>query len=107
MEIGYAMGLLRAELYFRGARTLKDRRVHLRSLQDRLRNMGFSVAQVGPPGLVQQAWVAAALVSGSPAVVRKALDSAGRLLEDPSWELASLETDIIGEMQRLPEWETR
>jgi uncharacterized protein YlxP (DUF503 family) len=106
MDIRYCIGLLRAELYFRGARTLKDRRVHLRSLQDRLRNMGFSVAQVGPPGLVRQAWLAASMVSGSGAVVRKALDRAGRLMEDPAWELSSLETDIIGESERLPDWET-
>ncbi len=106
MRVLYCLGLLRAELYFRGARTLKDRRGHLRSLKDRLSNLGFSVAQVGPSDLVQQAWVTAVIASGSRARVLSALDSADRLLDDPEWELSAIEKDIIGDGEKLPDWET-
>ncbi|MBN2586098.1 MAG: DUF503 family protein [Candidatus Fermentibacteraceae bacterium] len=106
MRVPCYLGLVRAELYFRGARTLKDRRGHLRSLKDRLSNLGFSVSQVGPSNLVQQAWVAAVIVSGSRARVLSALDRADRLFQDPEWELSALEKDIISDGEQLPDWET-
>jgi uncharacterized protein YlxP (DUF503 family) len=105
MKVRYHIGILRAELYFRGARTLKDRRGHLISLKDRLRNTGFAVAQVGPADLVQQAWIAAVFISGSRSGVRTALDRAGDILQDPAWELVSMERDIVGEYMQLPGWE--
>ncbi|MFO8182557.1 MAG: DUF503 family protein [Candidatus Aegiribacteria sp.] len=105
MKIRYCLGVIRAELYFRGARTLKDRRGHLRSLKDRLSRMGFSVAQVGPPDMVQQAWIMAVTVSGSRGGVEVRLDRAEELLLKPDWELAALEKDIIGDNEKLQDWE--
>lgn len=102
MNIDYFLGLIRAELFFRGCRTLKDRRGHLRSLKDRLSNMGFSVAQVGPPDLIQRAWLTAVLVSGSEAGVRKLLDQAEKLMYNPNWELVMLEMDILDDNEVLP-----
>ena len=105
MKIDYFVGMMRAELFFRGCRTLKDRRGHLRSLKDRLSNMGFSVAQVGPSNLIQRTWLTAVFISGSEAGVRRLLDRAEKLMYNPNWELVTLEKDILGENEVLPYWE--
>ena len=105
MNIDYFLGFIRAELYFRGCRTLKDRRGHLRSLKDRLSNMGFSVAQVGPPNLIQRAWLTAVFISGSETGLRGSMNQAEKLMYNPDWELVMLEMDILGDNEVLPYWE--
>ena len=94
-RIDTVIGLIRVELYFRGCRTLKDRRGYLRSLKDRLSNMGFSVAQVGPPDMIQRAWIAAVCVSGTEAGASRLLDGAEKLMYNPEWELVNIDMDII------------
>lgn len=93
------IGLIRVELYFRGCRTLKDRRAYLRSLKDRLSNMGFSVAQVGPPDMIQRAWIAGVCVSGTETGVSRLLDSAEKLMYSPEWELVNIDMDIIADSE--------
>ncbi len=105
MKIDYFTGMIRAEFFFRGCRTLKDRRGHLRSLKDRLSNMGFSVAQVGPSNLIQRAWLAAVFISGTEVGVKKVLGEAEKLMYNPEWELVMLEKDILGDNEVLPDWE--
>ncbi len=105
MNIDYFTGMIRAELFFRGCRTLKDRRAYLRSLKDRLSNMGFTVAQVGPANFVHRAWLIAVFISGSETEVRRLLDMAEKLMYNPNWELVELDTDILGENEVLPYWE--
>lgn len=105
MKIDYYLGIIRVELLFRGCRTLKDRRGHLRSLKDRLSNMGFSVAQIGPSNLIQRGWLMAVFISGTEAGVRRSLDKAEKLLYNPNWELVALEMDILGDNEVLPDWE--
>jgi len=105
MKIEYYTGLIRVELFFRGCRTLKDRRGHLRSLKDRLSNMGFSVAQVGPTNFVQRAWLIGTVVSGTETGVKRLLDRAEKLFYNPDWELVMLEKDILGDNETLPDWE--
>lgn len=105
MKIEYFIGIIRAEMFFRGCRTLKDRRGHLRSLKDRLSNMGFSVAQVGPANLIQRAWLTVVFISGSEAGVKRVLDQAENLMYSPEWELVALEMDILGDNEVLPDWE--
>lgn len=89
------IGIIKVELFFRGCRTLKDRRGFLRSLKDRLSNMGFSVAQVGPPDIIQRAWIAAVCVSGDETGVTQMLTRAEKLMYNPEWELISIDKDII------------
>jgi len=103
--ISYGIGLLRVQLLFRGARTLKDRRGPVRSIKDRLRNMGFTVAQVGPPDLLQRVWISAAIVSGSSAVIRGKLKKAQELMYGPEMEPVELFSSIVGTCETLPEWE--
>ena len=105
MNIDYLIGMIRAEFFFRGLRTLKDRRGHLRSLKDRLSNMGFSVAQVGPPDLIQRVWLTAVIISGNFTVVKRALQEAEKLMYNPDWELVTLEMNILGDNEVLPDWE--
>ena len=105
MKIEYFMGMIRAEMFFRGCRTLKDRRIYLRSLKDRLSNMGFSVAQVGLPDFIQRAWLTAIFVSGTKTGVKRALNKAEKLMYNPEWELTTLEMDILGDNEVLPDWE--
>ncbi|MCK4672024.1 MAG: DUF503 domain-containing protein [Candidatus Aegiribacteria sp.] len=99
------IGFIRVELYFRGCRTLKDRRGFLRSLKDRLSNMGFSVAQVGPPNIIQRAWIAAVCISGTETGASRMLNRAEKLMYNPEWELISIDKDIItdGELSEMEE----
>ncbi|MCK4506529.1 MAG: DUF503 domain-containing protein [Candidatus Aegiribacteria sp.] len=100
------IGLIKVELYFRGCRTLKDRRGFLLSLKDRLSNMGFSVAQVGPPDMIQRAWIAAVCVAGSQAGVSRMLDRAEKKMHNPEWELVNIDKDIItdNELSEMEEY---
>lgn len=105
MKIKYFTGTIRAEFFFRGCRTLKDRRGYLRSLKDRLSNLGFSVAQIGPANLIQRAWLTAVFISGTEAKVRRSLDRAEKLMYNPCWELVMLKMDILGNNEILPDRE--
>ena len=89
------VGILLADIRFPGSRTLKDRRGTLKSLLDRMRNIGFSAAQTGPADLVARAWITAACASGSERGARLMLDAAAGMLQDASFELGGLETDIV------------
>ena len=105
MRIDYYQGIIRAELFFRGCRTLKDRRGYLRSLKDRLSNMGFTVAQVGPPDFIQRGWLMAVFISGTMPGVERVLNKAEKLFYSPEWELVMLTKDILGDNEVLPDWE--
>jgi len=89
------IGIIRAELHFPGCRSLKGRRKYLRSLRDRLRNLGLSTTQYGNADLIQHAWLGASFVSGTYSKVQHMLDKASELFYNPEWELINVETDII------------
>ena len=91
----FVIGILRAELYFRGCRTLKDRRGFLLSIRDRIRNMGLSFAQIGPADLVKHTWLAVSCVSGSHGEAEKMLDRAAEILIHPEWEIVDIEKNFI------------
>lgn len=88
------IGTLLADVRFPGTRTLKDRRGELRSLQDRLRNLGFSVAQTGPADLPARAWIAAGCVSSTLTGAQAMIDSAREVLGGCTAELGPVETCI-------------
>ena len=83
-------GILVADLVLPGARSLKDRRAPLRALVQRLRNEHLAVAQVGPPDLIQRAFLAIAAVSGSRGQVEELLAGAERILFASDFEIADL-----------------
>lgn len=89
------IGTVVAALYFRDARTLKDRRSHLRSLETRLRKAGLSTAQIGPADFIKRAWITAICISGSEKIADELLEKAIRMIRNPSWEVTMLETETM------------
>jgi uncharacterized protein YlxP (DUF503 family) len=79
-----------ADLVLSSARNLKEKRGPLRALKQRLRNQDFSVAQVGPADLVQRAFLAVAVVSGSAGGADELLDKAERIIFASEFEVADL-----------------
>jgi uncharacterized protein YlxP (DUF503 family) len=88
-------GMLLACVLFPGCDTLKDRRGLLRSILDRLRNLGFSVAQTGPADFVQKAWIAATCACRTASGAERMLDTAAIVLEHPGLELAQLDRQTV------------
>ena len=70
------VGLLSLELHCPGARTLKDKRVVLRSIKDRLRKHNVGTAETGHLELRQRARLAVVAVGTDRAAVGLALDRA-------------------------------
>jgi uncharacterized protein YlxP (DUF503 family) len=87
-------GTLVVDLVLRGARSLKDRRAPLRALQQRLRNGGFAVSQVGPAGLHQRVFLAIAVVAGSESGADELLDAAERVLYASDFEVGLQTRDV-------------
>ena len=87
-------GTLIADLLLPAARTLKERRGPLRSLQQKLRNHDFAVAQVGPSELTQRAFLAISVVSGQVHLVDELLDGAERIIFASDFEVSDLRRNI-------------
>ena len=69
-----AVGLLSLELHFPGARSLKDKRMVLRSIKDRLRRHNVGTAETDHHDLWQRARLAVVAVGSDQAVVERSLD---------------------------------
>ena len=95
MQTKFFEGIVLADIYFRGARTLKDRRRLLRSIVDRLRNRGFSVARSAPDNDVRRASLAAVCVTTTESAAGHLLERADLLLEGPEWEIADLSRAVL------------
>ncbi len=89
-------GTLIADLVLPGAASLKERRRALRSLVQRLHNLHFATAQVGPVDLRQRVFLAIVDVSGQTAQLRERLDEAERLVYDSEFEVAALHREAGG-----------
>lgn len=87
-------GTLIADLVLPHASSLKDRRQALRSLTQKLRNLDFALAQVGPADLAQRVFLAVADVSGQVSQLEERLDAAERLVYDSEFEVAALHREI-------------
>lgn len=87
-------GTLLADLVLPHAASLKERRGAVRSLVQKLRNLDFAVAQVGPPELAQRLFLAVVDVSGSVARLEARLAVAERLVYASDFEVASLRRDL-------------
>ena len=69
------VGLLTLELYIPQARSLKDKRMVLRSVKDRLKKFNVAVAEVGHQDLWQRAALGIVTISDSTEAVDRALAS--------------------------------
>lgn len=90
-------GTLVADLVLGQARSLKDRRRPLRALTQRLRNMDFAVAQVGPADLIQRVFLAVSTVSSREGLVHERLDEAERVLFAGEFEVGMLRRIVTSE----------
>ena len=93
-------GTLIADLVLPGAQSLKERRGPLRALIQKLRNQHLAVAQVGPPDLIQRAFLVIGAVSGTAAVVDDMLDGAERQLFASDFEVGDLRRRV--EVESFP-----
>jgi len=83
-----AVGLLSVDLFLPGAGSLKDKRMVLRRVKDRLRGSNVSVAEVAHQDLWQRAGLAIVAVGSEKAVV-------DRLLESALSEIERIEPDVV------------
>ena len=75
------VGLLSLELHVGGARSLKDKRMVLRSLKDRLRRLNVAVAELDHQDLWQRAGLGIVTVGATEALVRRELDAVVEIVE--------------------------
>lgn len=75
------VGLLSLELHLSGARSLKDKRMVLRSLKDRLRRLNVAVSELEHQDLWQRAGLGVVTVASSEALARRELDAAVEMVE--------------------------
>lgn len=79
------VGVAIFELHIEGAQSLKEKRMVVKSLRDRLRNhFEVSVSEVAMNDLHQRARIAVALVSTRQTLVEKLIDKIGEYIEDNS-----------------------
>ena len=83
-----SVGLLSVDLFLPGAGSLKDKRMVLRRVKDRLRGSNVSVAEVAHQDLWQRAELAIVAVGSEKAVV-------DRLLESALSEIERIEPDVV------------
>lgn len=75
------VGLLSLELHFPGARSLKDKRVVLRSIKDRLGRLNVTIAEVEHHDLWQRAGLAVVAAGSDRVTVERTLESVGDEVE--------------------------
>ena len=69
------VGLLSVELFVGGARSLKDKRMVLRSVKDRLRRFNVAVAELDHQDLWQRAGLGVVTIAATEALARRELDA--------------------------------
>ena len=95
MSAGY-VGILSAELHFPAARSLKDKRMHVRSAKQQLQNrFGASVAEVDHHDLWQRARITASCVAREYRELETLLDGAERYLAGQAFELGIVERHVV------------
>jgi len=69
------VGLLSLELFIAGAHSLKDKRMVLRAVKDRLRRLNVATAEVEHQDLWQRAGLGVVTVAGSEALANRELQA--------------------------------
>ena len=70
------VGLLSLELHIAVARSLKDKRMVLRSVRDRLRRLNVAVSELEHQDLWQRAGLGVVTIAATESVARRELDAA-------------------------------
>ena len=95
MSTGY-VGILSFELHFPESRSLKDKRMHLRSVKQQLANRtGCSIAEVDHHDAWQRAALTLACVTRHASDAERLLDEAERWLHGQPFELFGRRRELI------------
>ena len=90
------VGILSAELHFPESHSLKEKRMHLRSAKEQLRNrFGVSVAEVDHHDVWQRTRITAAVVAREASEAERLLADAERYLASREWELCQVERLLV------------
>ena len=90
------IGIYSFELLFRDSHSLKEKRMHLRSVKAQLANRtGCSIAEVDHHDVWQRTRLTLACVAREPGAVDRLLDTAERWLVGQDFELISHERDLV------------
>ena len=90
------MGIVSAELRFGEAGSLKDKRMHLRRVRDRLtRRHGATFAEIGYQDLWRRAVVLFALAASDAGVLEERVAAAVGFLDSQEWELAWVREEVV------------
>jgi hypothetical protein len=95
MSTGF-VGILSFELHFPGSHSLKEKRMHLRSVKQQLTNRtGCSIAEVDHHDTWQRAQLTLACVAREAGEARRLLDEAERWLSGQAFELGPSERELV------------
>jgi uncharacterized protein YlxP (DUF503 family) len=95
VRTGY-VGILSAELHFPDSHSLKEKRMHLRSVKAQLQNrVGASIAEVDHHDAWQRSRVTLSCVAREYGEVERLLAEAERWLASGAWELAAVDRDVV------------
>ena len=90
------VGILSVELHFPESRSLKDKRMHLRSLKAQLQNrVGASIAEVDHHDTSQSATVTLSCVAREYGEAVRLLDEADRWLHGQEWVVTRTTRDVV------------
>lgn len=95
MSTGF-VGILSFELHFPESRSLKEKRMHLRSVKQQLQNRtGCSIAEVDHHDAWQRASLTMACVTRKPGDAARLLDEAERWLLGQQFELGATQRELV------------
>ena len=95
MGTGY-VGILSFELFLPESRSLKDKRMAVRSVKAQLANrVGCSIAEVDHHDVWQRARLTLACVAREAGEVERLVDDAERWLRGQHWELLTRERELV------------
>ena len=95
MSTGY-VGILSFELHFPESHSLKEKRMHMRSVKQQLANrVGCSIAEVDHHDVWQRAQLTLACVTRDAGDAARLLDEAERWLSGQAFELAVQERELV------------
>lgn len=90
------MGIISAELRFGEAESLKDKRMHMRRVRDRLtRQHGATFSEIGYQDLWQRAAIVFAFAASDLGVLERRTSAALGFLDSQEWELVSVREEVV------------
>src|SRR5919107_6436001 len=90
------VGILTAELHFPESHSLKEKRMHVRSAKEQLRNrFGASVAEVDHHDVWQRTRLTVAVVARNAGEAERLVADAERYLASREWELGPITRELV------------